>query len=352
MMRRRAFQGSGPEIEQRYARAGQWLLAAIFESAAAREWCAKHDVRLVKAQGESVGTTGGFVVPTELANAILDLREQYGAFRRTARIVPMASDSLHTPRRPGGTGAFFMGEGAAAAESSAAVDNLGLNARKIGTLIRLSTEIAEDSLIDIVDFVANEVAYAFASKEDDCAFNGDGTSTFGKMRGLSTIMLDGTHGASKVTAAGGHNTFAILDASDVSSLISAVRASAIPNASWFVSQTGFALTFCRLAATGGYLDTAVIDGVRTLLFLGFPVVLCQKLPLVTTTLSGKVMMGFGDMYAAGALGQRRGVTLARSPDRYLDQDQLAILGTERFHAVLHDLGDNTNPGAIAALVAP
>ena len=156
----------------------------------------------------------------------------------------------------------------------------------------------------------------------------------------------------KVSAAGGHNTFLLLDSTDLSSLVSAVRAAAIPNAAWYCSQTCFSQTFIRLAGGTGYLPMAETDGIMTPHYLGFPVILTQKLPLITSSLSGKVMLAFGDMYLAGVLGQRRGVTLARSADRYLDQDQIAVLGTERFHAVVHDLGDNTNSGAIAALVAP
>ncbi len=62
------------------------------------------------------------------------------------------------------------------------------------------------------------------------------------------------------------------------------------------------------------------------------------------------MLAFGDMYMGGALGQRRGITIARSDDRYIDQDEIAVLGTERFHSVVHGLGDNTNFGPLAALV--
>ena len=87
-------------------------------------------------------------------------------------------------------------------------------------------------------------------------------------------------------------------------------------------------------------------------YLGFPVILTQKLPLSSSSLTGKMMLAFGDMYAGAVLGQRRGITLARSADRYLDQDQIAVLGTERFHTVVHDLGDNSNFGSLAALVAP
>src|SRR6266481_138112 len=113
-MRHRAFPGSGPEIEARYQRAGQWLLAAVFENDKAVSWCQANGVALIKAAGETVGSSGGFLVPTDLANAILDLRDSYGAFRRRARIVPMASDTTSVPRRPGGLGAFFFGENAAA----------------------------------------------------------------------------------------------------------------------------------------------------------------------------------------------------------------------------------------------
>lgn len=354
-MKRRAFPGSGPETEARYHRAGQWLLAAIYHNEKAVNWCKTNGVAITKAAGEGIGSSGGFLVPSDLANAILDIRDSYGAFRRRARIVPMASDTTTVPRRPGGTGAFFIGENVSnttADETLANVDSINLTAKKIGSLIRISSEIEEDAIVDMVDFIANEIAFAFAVQEDDCAFNGDGTSKYGKMRGIGSIVLDGAHAQAKVTAAVAHNTFLTLDSTDLANLLSAVRAAAIPNAAWYCSQTCFAQTFCRLAGGTGYLPMAEADGIMTPHYLGFPVILSQKLPLVSTTLTGKVMLAFGDMYLGGALGQRRGITLARSADRYLDQDQIAVLGTERFHTVVHDLGDNTNAGALAALVAP
>lgn len=356
-MRRRAFPGHGPEIEARYERAGQWLLATIYENDRAKQWCKAHDIPIRKAQGEGINLVGGFAVPAELARAILDLREYYGAFRRRARLVPMASDNTSISRRTGiwasgNPGAYFMAENTGATEDTVNVDRLSLTAKKVGTLVRISSELEEDSASDIVDYVANEIAAAFAAKEDDCAFNGTGASTYGTMYGISAIVLDGSHNKAKVAAAGGHNTFLTLDGTDLGNLMQAVQASAIPNAAWYCSQTCLAQTFCRLSASGGYLWTAMVDGIMTPFYLGFPVILTQKLPLITTTLTGKVMLAFGDMYLGGILGERRGITLARSADRYLDSDQIAVLGTERFHSVIHDIGDNTNFGALAALVAP
>lgn len=351
-MKARAFPGSGPEVEARYQRAGQWLRACLYRNESSIQWCKAKGVAITRAAGEGIASSGGFVVPTDLANAILDLRERYGAFRRRARIVPMGSDNTHVPRRPGGTGAFFVGENTGASEGTANADQIELTARKIATLVRLSSELDEDAMTDMVDFIANEIAFAFAAKEDDCAFNGDGTSTYGGMQGIGTIVLDGNHATAKVTATAGHNTFLTLDATDLANLLSAVRAAAIPNAAWFCSQTAFAQTFCRLAGSAGHMPMSIIDGVNTPVYLGFPIILSQKLPLISTTLSGKAMLAFGDMYLGGVLGQRRSITLARSDDRYFDQDQIAVLGTERVHCLVHDLGDNTNAGALAALVAP
>jgi HK97 family phage major capsid protein len=345
-MRHRAFRGA--DADARYQRAGQWLLATIYENEKAALWCRSNGVALTKAAGETIGSAGGFLVPTDLADAILDIRDMYGAFRRRARIVPMASDNTSAVRRIGGTTASFLGENATSGTTTANVDSIGLTAKKIGALVLLSSELEEDAIVDMVDFIANEIGVAFAVKEDDCAFNGDGTSTYGKMRGISSIVLDGNHAKAKVTASVA--LFSTLTAADLANLMGAVRASAIPNAAWFCSQACFATTFCRLTGGSGYLDTRIVDGISTPFYQGFPVILTQKLPLISTTLTGQVMLAFGDMYAGGVLGQRRGITIARSDDRYLDQDQIAVLGTERFHANVHDMGDNTNFGSLAALV--
>lgn len=352
-MKRRAFPGHGPETEARYQRAGKWLLATIYRDVRAAYWCMVNGVAIVKAAGGGIGTTGGFLVPTELSNAILDLRETYGAFRRRARIIPMASDTTTIARHTdaGKPTVFFVGENTTTTESTVSLDSINLTAKKIGALVRISSELEEDAETDIVDFIANEIALAFAAQEDDCAFNGDGTSAYGKMRGIGTIALDGNHNKAKVTASVA--TFLTLTSTDLAKLISGVQAAAIPNAAWFCSQTCFAETFIRLAGAAGQdIPMFLVDGIMTPHYLGFPVILTQKLPLIETTLTGKVMLAFGDMYQGAVLGQRRGITIARSADRYMDQNQIAVLATERFHAVVHDMGDNAGPGALAALVAP
>ena len=163
-----------------------------------------------------------------------------------------------------------------------------------------------------------------------------------------TKLLDGTHGAGKIAAATNHNTFSTLDAGDLSSLMAALPEYALPSASWIVSSYGYATCFARLGAVAGN-DTGAIDGRPALNYLGFPVVTTPNLP-GSGSQTGKVMVAFGDLSLAAAIGSRRGVTVRTSQHRYLENDQIGILGSQRFDINVHDLGDNAKAGPIVGMI--
>jgi len=337
--------------EDAYA-VGMWLKAALFRHEGANEWLKENGLAITRAASEGVDSAGGFLVPEQMMASIIVLREQYGVFRQEATIVPMGRDTVNWPRRTGGLTAYFVGENTVVTESQASWDNVNLTAKKLGVLTRFSTELDEDAVISIADWLVNEIAYAFSSKEDDCGFNGDGTSTYGGIRGLTTWAVDASTSAGKYTAATGHNTYATLDATDITGLIGLLPRYALGNAKFYVSQMGFASTFERLIATAGGNSISTLSGEIVYRYLGFPIVISQKLPLIGTTLSGKMMMAFGDLRLAAAVGERRQVTIRRSDERYFDQDQIGLLGTERVDINVHDCGTTTAAGPIVFLVAP
>ena len=55
-------------------------------------------------------------------------------------------------------------------------------------LTKYSNELNEDAVLNIGDDLAGEIAYAFALKEDQCGFLGDGTSTYGGIVGVTTAL--------------------------------------------------------------------------------------------------------------------------------------------------------------------
>lgn len=329
--------------------AGMWFKATIFGSAEAIDWCKSHGVPVTKAQGEGIDGAGGFLVPEELMANIIILREQFGVFRQECQVVPMGSDTLNWPRRTGGLTASFTGENQAVAESQAAWDSVNLTAKKLGALTRMSNEIAEDAVISVADWLVGEIAYAFALKEDDCGFNGDGTSSFGGIRGLTTLAVDGNHNACKVTASSA--TWTSLTIKDVTGLMGTLPQYALPSAKFYMSQQAFfQIVGSITAGAGGNRLDVLTEEVRKRL-LGYPVVIAQKLPIATPG-SGKAMLFFGDLAKAAAMGERRGVTIKRSDHRYFENDQIGLLGTERFDINVHDMGDNVTAGPLVALISP
>jgi hypothetical protein len=55
-------------------------------------------------------------------------------------------------------------------------------------LTKFSSELSEDAVINFADDLAGEMAYAQAKLEDNCAFIGDSTSTYGGITGLATAV--------------------------------------------------------------------------------------------------------------------------------------------------------------------
>jgi HK97 family phage major capsid protein len=347
------FRGEGAEI--RAFRFGHFALAAIFGSQKSMAWCKDNGVTLVRAQSEGVNSAGGFLVPEEFTWDIIDLRDEYGMFRRLCQVVPMGRDTMNTPRRTGGLTAYPVGEGQAGTLSQLAWDNVKLTANKWMTLTLLSSEIDEDAVVNIGDIIVGEMAYAFAVAEDTAGFVGDGTSTYHGILGFTKKFETGVGSAQlagAVDAASGHDTFAEIDASDLAVLMGKLPQYAYRrgNPAFYCSQLAWALVFQRLIMASGGISKDDATGKVVFRYLGFPVEISPSLPAVTTDLSDRAMIMFGDIGLSASFGDRRGMAVARSTEYKFAEDQIAIKATERFDINIHDVGDTANAGPTVALI--
>ena len=84
-----------------------------------------------KAHTEGVNSAGGFLVPDEFESELITLREQFGVFRRNARVWPMSSDTLRIAKRTTGLTAYFAGEASSGTESTQVFDSIQLVAKKL-----------------------------------------------------------------------------------------------------------------------------------------------------------------------------------------------------------------------------
>lgn len=337
------------EGEEKAYRFGRWFQAAVWGDRRAAEFCREHGIMNVMT--ESTNSAGGFLVPDEFASTIIDLQEEYGVARQECNVWPMSSDHTTIPRRTGGLTVYAVGETDAATASDLAFDQVSLTAKEWVTLTRIAQALSEDAAVSVADRVAREIAIAFATKEDDCWINGDGTgATYHGIQGIHDKFGDGTSYAGGVNAASGVDTFAEVTATDLATAMAALPKYALTNAKFFCSQPAFSLVFERLAqAAGGLTKQAFGDATRPS-YQGYPVVITQSMPTSTGDLSGQAMLLFGDMRSAVTLGVRREISIATSTERYFEFRQTGILGSERFDLNVHDIGDASTAGPVVALI--
>jgi len=337
----------GPSAAEDAYVSGRVILAVAFGHQGSKEWCENHGVSL--AVEEKDNTTGGVLVPTEMSTSIINLREEFGVVRRSMRVFPMASDNQNIPRRKTGVTAYAVGEGIAITESNPTFDVANVTAKKWGVLSLISSEIAEDAIISLADFVAEEMALAFADKEDDAMFNGDGTSTYHQVFGITQKIDDGTHTAGVIDAATGNDSFEDLDLADFEKAVGSLPEFPGINPRWYISRAGYYASMARLVYAAGGNDRDDIEGGTGRQFLGIPVVISQKLNSTLGTDASTIKCLLGDLDMCASFGERRGFTFDSSTSYKFNTDQIAVKATTRFGMAVHSLGDNTDAGPMLGL---
>lgn len=355
------------ESEEGYRKAyrfGMWCLANAtkcsqqFAAPWALDYCEKHGIGLVKVLDDEVRgkttrennpTSAGFLVPDEFENDLIDLREQYGVFRKYAKKVPMTSDTRSDPRRRGGVTAYWVGESQSTSYSDKTWDRVRLTAKKLMALTRISNEINEDAVINLGDDYAKEIVYAFANKEDQAGFNGAGTSTYGGVVGACQALLNvdptiaNVLGLRVATGTGYATSYGSIVLADFNAVVGLLPEFADnDNCCWFVHRTFWGSVMQKLAsAAGGNRISEIETGARQKMFLGYPVTVAQVMP--KTPAVNQVVALLGDLSMAASFGDRRATTLQFSDvaDNAFIQDEIVIRGTERIDINVHDVGESS-----------
>ena len=316
----------------------------------AQDWLFQN--RGIDIRGASLSSLGtaGILIPAELENAVVDLREEYGVLRAAARVPTMASDTLSRPVKKSGLTAAPIGESATMTEQELANmwGSSNLVARKWGVLVRYPSELSEDSIIDLAEDLAEDMGMAFSEAEDSAGFAGDGTSTYHGILGFLNKIILAAHAGSVVEATG--NTFASVTITDIAKLIAMVPKRFRRNAAFIGSRVGIQMTLGRLKMAAGGNTMQSLEAADMERFLRYPIIETETFPSVLTTLADEVMIAFGDIRSACDLGNRRGIRLVESRERFIETDELAMQATERFDINWHSLGTATAPGPVAALL--
>lgn len=330
--------------------------------AVARKFCDENGIP-VKALGEGQNELGGALVPPEFDPILIRLIERFGVFRQFTRVTPMASETKSQPRRTGGVTAFWVGEGKQITASDPRFDNVNLVAKKLAALTVMSSEITEDSAINIADELAFEIGHAMALSEDQAGFLGDATSAFGgitgivpKLRGLDAAIVN-IAGLFQSAATGFALSYAFA-LSDFNNTVALLPQYADTQAAgWFCHRSFFFGVMQRLElASGGVPALEIAQGDRRArpLFLGYPVNFTQVMPRISAV--NQIPVVLGDLAMGSMMGDRRVRTLFTDPFSLSNFDQIQVRGTERIDINVFDVGNASatpslrQPGSIVGLV--
>lgn len=140
----------------------------------------------------SIGTdaNGGFLVPDEYERTLVQALEEENFFRRIAKIIYTDSGERAIPVVTAHGEASWLDEGAAFTTSDETFEQITLGAYKVGTMIKVSQELLNDSVFDLESYIAAEFARRIGAKEEEAFLVGDGSK---KPTGVFTSADDGVN---------------------------------------------------------------------------------------------------------------------------------------------------------------
>lgn len=151
---------------------------------------------LNKALSEGTDARGGYTVPEIWAKKIYDLMQEHSKLLPLCEIVNMTSDTWLAPTVTAGSTAYWVAELGTITASNLTFGQVTLTAKKVAAKIQLSTELEEDSLVEIMKLVSNQMAQDLAIAVDSEILNGTGgqfTSYWRTIAG-NTVAAAGANG--------------------------------------------------------------------------------------------------------------------------------------------------------------
>lgn len=314
----------------------------------------------------NIGTTmtsGGATIAPQFDPSLIDLKNNLTVIQELVGITPMQGDSWTGPRRTGGLTVYAPGQGADITESNPAFDQVTMTAVQMWTLTTVSAELLNDSALNFIAHTGGEIKYAFDSKIEDIAINGDGTSTYFSYNGLRNRLLglSATRANIAGLAIAQDDILSGVTLGDLEAVTGLLPAKWDATASWLMHKRFWTAVVLRLSnAAGGVIGEQIVNGVSRKTLFGYPIALSDSMPRYTgtsTDIRDKVTCTLGDHRQGMKIGVvNGGSSIATSDQRYFEKGVLGIRGGYRAGVLVHDVGNATAteadkaPGPIVGLL--
>lgn len=257
---------------------------------------------------------GGYLVPDEFEKKLIAALEEENVFRPLATKINTSSGDRKIPIITSKGEAVWMEEEEAYTLSDDAFGQISLSAYKVGTAIKISEELLNDSVFDLASYITSEFARRIGAKEEEAFLIGDGT-------GKPTGIFAESGGAED----GGTTSTANITFDDMLELFYSLKSPYRKKAVWLLNEQTLKALRKLKDTNGNYIwQPSISQGIPDTI-LNRPYVTSVYAP---TPDAGNKAIAFGD-FSYYWIADRQGRSMKRLNELFAMNGQVGFLASQR-----------------------
>ena len=258
---------------------------------------------------------GGYLVPDEYERTLLEALEEENIFRQMAKVIKTSSGDRKIPVVASKGTASWIDEEGAYPESDDSFGQVSIGAYKLGTMIKVSEELLNDSVFDLQSYISREFARRIGAKEEEAFFTGDG-------KGKPLGVLAAAGGAETgVTAA----SATAVTADELMDLYYSLKSPYRKKSVWVLNDSTIKAIRKLKDNNGQYLWQPSLAAGTPDMILGRPIKTSAYMPAMA---AGAKTIAFGD-FSYYWIADRQGRSFKRLNELFAATGQVGFLASQR-----------------------
>lgn len=263
---------------------------------------------------------GGYLVPDEFERTLVEGLEEENIFRTLAKVITTASGDRKIPVVATKGTASWIDEEGAVPESDDSFGQVSISAYKLGTMLKVSEELLNDSIFNLEAYIAKEFARRIGAKEEEAFFIGDGN-------GKPTGIFHATGGAQDgITAA----SASAITVDEIMDLFYALKSPYRKSATFILNDATVKAIRKLKDGNGNYIWQPSITAGTPDTILNRPVKTSAYVPNIA---AGAKTIAFGD-FSYYWVADRQGRSFKRLNELYATTGQVGFMATQRVNGKL------------------
>ena len=263
---------------------------------------------------EGVDADGGYLVPEEYDNKLVEKLEEENIFRKLANIITTGGERKINiaSAKPA---AAWTDEGGELKFEDAKFDQILLDAHKLTVAVKVTEELLYDSAFPLESYIMNQFTKALSNAEEDAFLNGDGNK---KPLGIFASTGGADIGVTTASATA-------ITADELVNLVYSLKRPYRKNAAFIINDQTLAAIRKLKDNNGNFMWQPSLTQNEPDRILGYPVYTSAYVPTIA---SGASVIAFGDFkyYNIGDRGTR---SFSQLKELYAGNGMVGFVAKER-----------------------